>query len=44
MIHFMRNRQPRYKGGFQGEMERPSPSYIVDVSLVDLLSPDLILT
>jgi len=26
------NRRPRYKGGYQGEMERPSPSYIVDVS------------
>ena len=31
MVHWMRNRQPRYKGGYQGEMERPSPSYIVDM-------------
>jgi hypothetical protein len=33
LVHWMRNRQPRYKGGYQGEMERPSPSYIVDVGL-----------
>jgi hypothetical protein len=32
MLHWIRNRQPRWKGGYQGEMERPSPSYIVDVS------------
>jgi hypothetical protein len=32
MVHWMRNRQPRFKGGYQGEMERPSPSYITDVS------------
>ncbi|CAG8961819.1 hypothetical protein HYFRA_00013995 [Hymenoscyphus fraxineus] len=31
MVHWMRNRQPRFKGGYQGEMERPSPSYIVDM-------------
>jgi len=31
VVHWMRNRQPRFKGGYQGEMERPSPSYIVDV-------------
>ncbi|KAG9242464.1 WD40-repeat-containing domain protein [Calycina marina] len=31
MVHWMRNRQPRYKGGYQGEMERPSPSYIIDM-------------
>ncbi|TVY30790.1 Polyadenylation factor subunit [Lachnellula hyalina] len=31
MVHWMRNRQPRYKGGYQGELERPSPSYIVDM-------------
>ena len=31
MVHWMRNRQPRYKGGYQGEVERPSPSYIIDV-------------
>ena len=31
MVHWMRNRQPRYKGGYQGEMERPSASYIIDV-------------
>lgn len=29
----MRNRQPRYKGSYLGETERPSISYIVDVSL-----------
>ncbi|KAI2612831.1 WD40-repeat-containing domain protein [Hypoxylon fragiforme] len=27
----MRNRKPRFKGGFQGEAERPSASYIVDM-------------
>lgn len=32
MAHWMRNRNPRYKGSFQGEAERPSASYIVDVS------------
>lgn len=31
MVHWMRNRQPRYKGAYQGEAERPSASYIVDV-------------
>ncbi|KAJ8068086.1 hypothetical protein OCU04_003660 [Sclerotinia nivalis] len=31
MVHWMRNRQPRYKGGYQGEMERPSPSYMIDM-------------
>ncbi|KAL2064166.1 hypothetical protein VTL71DRAFT_4660 [Oculimacula yallundae] len=31
MVHWMRNRQPRFKGGYQGEMERPSPSYIIDM-------------
>ncbi|KAM3073723.1 pre-mRNA cleavage and polyadenylation factor (CPF) complex subunit [Clarireedia jacksonii] len=31
MVHWMRNRQPRYKDGYQGEMERPSPSYIIDM-------------
>jgi len=47
MVHWMRNRQPRYKGGFQGETERPSPSYIIDVSsyftaaLVDFLGTRL---
>ncbi|KAK6842600.1 Polyadenylation factor subunit 2 [Apiospora arundinis] len=31
MAHWMRNRNPRYKGSFQGEAERPSASYIVDM-------------
>ncbi|SZF04409.1 unnamed protein product [Blumeria hordei] len=31
LIHWMRNRQPRYKGGYSGEVERPSPSYIIDI-------------
>jgi hypothetical protein len=35
MAHWMQYRQPRYKAKFQGEMERPSPSYIVDVSTID---------
>ncbi|KAL8893874.1 MAG: hypothetical protein Q9192_004834 [Flavoplaca navasiana] len=28
MVHWMRNRQPRYKGAPKVEIERPSPSYI----------------
>ncbi|KAL1835285.1 hypothetical protein VTK73DRAFT_5829 [Phialemonium thermophilum] len=32
IVHWMRHRQPRYKGSYKGELERPSPSYIVDVS------------
>lgn len=32
MAHWMRNRNPRYKGASRGEAERPSASYIVDVS------------
>ena len=31
MVVWMRHRQPRYKGGGRMEMERPSPSYTVDV-------------
>ncbi|KAI1492183.1 WD40 repeat-like protein [Biscogniauxia mediterranea] len=31
MAHWMRNRQPRFKGSFKGEVERPSASYIVDM-------------
>ncbi|KAI5924885.1 WD40 repeat-like protein [Camillea tinctor] len=31
MAHWMRNRQPRMKGAFKGEVERPSASYIVDM-------------
>ena len=31
MVQWMRNRQPRYKGGAYLEMERPSPSYVIDV-------------
>ena len=31
MVQWMRNRQPRYKGGVYLEMERPSPSYVIDV-------------
>lgn len=31
IVHWMRNRQPRFRGGYQGEMERPSASYIVDM-------------
>ncbi|KAI0602976.1 WD40-repeat-containing domain protein [Biscogniauxia sp. FL1348] len=31
MAHWMRNRQPRVKGAFKGEVERPSASYIVDM-------------
>ncbi|KAK6580160.1 hypothetical protein PZA11_007182 [Diplocarpon coronariae] len=31
MVHWIRNRQPRFKGGYQGEVERPSASYIIDM-------------
>ncbi|KAM7189277.1 polyadenylation factor subunit 2 [Rhypophila sp. PSN 637] len=31
VVHWMRHRQPRYKGSYTGEAERPSISYIVDM-------------
>ena len=31
MVQWMRNRQPRHKGGVRMEMERPSLSYVLDV-------------
>ncbi|ESA43241.1 hypothetical protein GE21DRAFT_4310 [Neurospora crassa] len=31
VVHYMRHRQPRYRGSYAGEVERPSPSYIVDM-------------
>lgn len=31
MVQWMRHRQPRYKGGVKMEVERPSPSYVIDV-------------
>ncbi|KAK0709117.1 WD40-repeat-containing domain protein [Lasiosphaeria miniovina] len=31
IVHWMRHREPRYKGSYQGELERPSPSYMVDM-------------
>ncbi|KAJ5187106.1 hypothetical protein N7449_010100 [Penicillium cf. viridicatum] len=31
MVQWMRTRQPRYKGGYRLETERPSPSFAVDV-------------
>ncbi|RAL15095.1 WD40 repeat domain-containing protein [Aspergillus homomorphus CBS 101889] len=31
LIHWMRTRQPRYKGGHRMEVERPSASYVVDM-------------
>ncbi|KAI2462848.1 WD40 repeat-like protein [Annulohypoxylon bovei var. microspora] len=31
LAHWMRNREPRFKGGFMGEAERPSASYIVNM-------------
>lgn len=30
--HWMRHRQPKYKGGYRGDLERPSPSYLINVS------------
>ncbi|KAK4106805.1 WD40 repeat-like protein [Parathielavia hyrcaniae] len=31
IVHWMRHRQPRWKGSYCGETERPSNSYIVDM-------------
>ncbi|POS82471.1 WD40 repeat-like protein, partial [Erysiphe pulchra] len=31
LVHWIRNRQPGYKGGYRGEIERPSLSFIVDM-------------
>lgn len=31
VLHWMRDRAPNYRGGYTGERERPSASYIVDV-------------
>ncbi|KAK0630665.1 WD40-repeat-containing domain protein [Bombardia bombarda] len=31
IVHWMRHRQARYKGSYAGDLERPSPSYIVDI-------------
>ncbi|KAI0887311.1 WD40 repeat-like protein [Annulohypoxylon maeteangense] len=31
LAHWMRNREPRFKGTFKGEAERPSASYIIDM-------------
>jgi len=32
LVHWMRNRLPKWQGSYNGEVERPSPSYIIDVS------------
>ncbi|KAL8828778.1 MAG: hypothetical protein Q9191_002390 [Dirinaria sp. TL-2023a] len=31
MVQWMRNRQPRYKGGGRLQVERPSPSYVINM-------------
>ncbi|KAH8909534.1 WD40 repeat-like protein [Coniochaeta sp. PMI_546] len=31
VVHWMLHREPRYRGSFKGEVERPSQSYIVDM-------------
>ncbi|KAK5664096.1 hypothetical protein OQA88_311 [Cercophora sp. LCS_1] len=31
IVHWTRNRQPRYRGSYSGEAERPSASFIVDM-------------
>ncbi|OAA58605.1 WD repeat protein [Niveomyces insectorum RCEF 264] len=31
LVHWMRHRRPKYRGGYLGEVERPSASYIVDM-------------
>lgn len=35
MAQFVHNRRPQYKGTMGFEMERPSASYVIDVSSVD---------
>lgn len=32
ITHWQHDRVPNYRGGYAGEAERPSPSYIVNVS------------
>lgn len=34
VTHWLHNRVPNYRGGYTGEAERPSPSYIVNVSML----------
>lgn len=36
MAQYVHNRRPQYKGTMGFEMERPSASYVIDVSQVDL--------
>lgn len=43
MVHWMRNRQPRYKGAPRVELERPSPSYIAQVGSNLLVPPSQVL-
>lgn len=42
IVHWMRNRRPGYQGSYRGEVERPSASYIVDVSTSTLVSGAII--
>ena len=44
IVHWMRHRQPRYKGSFVGETERPSNSYIVDVGFLSCSAANCWLT
>lgn len=37
LVQWMRTRRPRYKGGHRMETERPSASYVVDVSFHPML-------
>lgn len=32
--HWMRHRQPKYKGSYRGDLERPSPSYLINVRVL----------
>ncbi len=34
VLHWMHDRLPAYRGYYSGEAERPSASYIIDVSVV----------
>jgi hypothetical protein len=44
MVNWMRHRQPHYKGSYLGELERPSISYMIHVSILDSSENTLILT
>ena len=42
MVQWMRHRRPQYTGGAKIEVERPSASYIVDVSTPTHVNLDIL--